>query len=875
MTESVDSGNGPPTHDAESRPRRLRAVGLVLLGLAATASGAALALFPRPPFARYAWPLYVASMALFMAACHVLSARSEELPPRRPIRGTVMVFGCLILGVAAIMRLYRLDTLPFGTWRDEANIGAAAEHILTDPTYRPVFVPDNAHPFHLYAIIALYFRFLGVSTYAVRLVAASFGLATVLLAFVLGRALHGDRFGLLLAFFFAVSRWHINFSRFGIPGITDPFFELLSLWLMLHAKRTGRLPDFAWAGLAVGLGLNFYAAFRLFTVVVVVFLVSLVVAWWFTARRQPGSGRSLLLNVTALIVAGLFAVAPLAQFALHHPEAYWGYVRDISIFQKRDEPDLGKALLSNTTKHLLMFNYEGDRNGRHNLPGEPMLDPVTGVLFVLGLGLALGRPRRLPNPLFLAVFIVGLSAGIFSLDFEAPQSNRAIGSMVAALYFAALAAETLWRSLDRAGFGRLARYGIDACIVFGGGAYVTCDNAEAYFVRQATDGAVWRAFNGVETLAAQRMLALGPDKTTIYASVFLANHEVIEFLAPGVDAHAIIPPGGLPIHEPGDKPVAIFVDSENTWIIEEAKHYYPNANYRVDTSPDERPVLYTAIISPEDVRRIQGLTARYWPGETVGGKPRLVREEKTLEAEWPTTAPLPAPFVAEWSGVLYAPEFGDYELLLRSPARASLWLDEDLLLSKSGEGRVTVRLPKGHHALRVRAAGGVGAVRLAWRPPASPRDAPAETVPAWRLYLSPLVSNHGLLGSYFNGPDWRAPPVFTRVDPFLDMYVHIIPLGRPYSVEWAGQIAVPVDGVYAFGLRVHGRAHVLVDDRLVVESSEPTEYVEGKRELGAGPHKIRVRYLDHLGASRIHLYWTPPGAGAPHILPSSALLPYS
>ena len=75
--------------------------------------------------------------------------------------------------------------------------------------------------------------------------------------------------------------------------------------------------------------------------------------------------------------------------------------------------------------------------------------------------------------------------------------------------------------------------------------------------------------------------------------VYLNNHEVIRFLAPQItDSRAIIPPIGLPVREPGDKPVAIFVDRENTWIIDEAKLYYPNAEFHVDNTPNGNPALY-------------------------------------------------------------------------------------------------------------------------------------------------------------------------------------------------------------------------------------------------------------------------------------------
>jgi hypothetical protein len=92
-------------------------------------------------------------------------------------------------------------------------------------------------------------------------------------------------------------------------------------------------------------------------------------------------------------------------------------------------------------------------------------------------------------------------------------------------------------------------------------------------------------------------------------------------------------------------------------------------------------------------------------------------------------------------------------------------------------------------------------------------------------------------------------------------------------VDWRGQIEAPTDGEYAFGLRVNGSAQVFIDDQLVVDAPEPTEYTEGKLSLSAGPHKIQIKFVDHLGGSRLHLYWTPPD-DEKQIVPSDVLLPY-
>src|SRR3981081_2177508 len=77
----------------------------------------------------------------------------------------------------------------------------------------------------------------------------------------------------------------------------------------------------------------------------------------------------------------------------------------------------------------MMYNDSGggDLNGRHNLPGAPMLDPLTGALVALGLGWLLVRPRDWATLMLLAWSAVAMSGGILTLAFEAPQGVRTFG----------------------------------------------------------------------------------------------------------------------------------------------------------------------------------------------------------------------------------------------------------------------------------------------------------------------------------------------------------------------------------------------------------------------------------------------------------------
>ena len=85
-----------------------------------------------------------------------------------------------------------------------------------------------------------------------------------------------------------------------------------------------------------------------------------------------------------------------------------------------------------------MFNYIGDGNGRHNLPGSPMLETFTAALAALGFVLAVTRLRRPEFALPFIWWLVMSQGGVWSLAFEAPQGYRTIDEVVAVALLAAL-----------------------------------------------------------------------------------------------------------------------------------------------------------------------------------------------------------------------------------------------------------------------------------------------------------------------------------------------------------------------------------------------------------------------------------------------------
>jgi hypothetical protein len=237
--------------------------------------------------------------------------------------------------------------------------------------------------------------------------------------------------------------------------------------------------------------------------------------------------------------------------------------------------------------------------------------------------------------------------------------------------------------------------------------------------------------------------------------------------------------------------------------------------------------------------------------------------------------PLAAPFVAQWDSILYAPQYGTYEFTLQASAGAALWLDHQRVISDSAQLPVQLTLAADPHDLRLQATSGAEPVQLTWRQPESTEALAAgapEPIPTRLLFQSDLVPAQGLLSTYCNGETAAAPPAFSRIDSSIDMYAHLIPLPRPNTVEWTGQIDIPTSGTWTFGLVLNGEAELWIDDQPMVQAATTNGLTEGPINLTAGQHRVRLHFLDNHEGSFIHLYWKSP-VGERQMVPITALKP--
>ena len=110
---------------------------------------------------------------------------------------------------------------------------------------------------------------------------------------------------------------------------------------------------------------------------------------------------------------------------------------EISIFRDVNDQHSLAPLLENIGDILKFFHQTGDLQGKHNLPGEPMADPFTGLFFAIGVAYAILAWRDQRRVLLLLWLVLGLAGSYLSSHHELPQSYRALTALPAVVLLAA------------------------------------------------------------------------------------------------------------------------------------------------------------------------------------------------------------------------------------------------------------------------------------------------------------------------------------------------------------------------------------------------------------------------------------------------------
>ena len=346
----------------------------------------------------------------------------------------------LIFLAAVVARLYRLGDFPLGANVDEIFTLNDSLLLLEKPFDAFGQTPLTSEGWVEIPNLYLYFNLLilklaGVSYWGMKLLSVIPGVIACVGIFLIGQVVFEKRVAFCTAILFAFAHWPLRLSRYGWIATFMTMTFAIAIWLLLLGVQRGRVLYTYLSGMAAGLGLYSYLGAR-------ICLLSLLA--FFVVDGLYRRDRSML-KQGLVFATGVATVSfPLFCYYLLKPAALWVRTEELSIFNSQDP--LG-VVVGNTWRHALMFHVTGGKFARDNFPGLPALDPLTGVLFIVGL-VVLIRVLRYNTfaRLVICSFILNFSGGIFSISQEgAPYLYRTAALMVPAFLIVGFGVQWLIR----------------------------------------------------------------------------------------------------------------------------------------------------------------------------------------------------------------------------------------------------------------------------------------------------------------------------------------------------------------------------------------------------------------------------------------------
>jgi hypothetical protein len=779
-----------------------------------------------------------------------------------------------ILALAIFLRLYRLDEIPPAIFVDETNAATEALAILEGRPVSPFTTGWYETPNGFIYYMAGIFKALGANYVTLKLVSLIPAIFTVPAVYLLARLLFGATAALFTMFLFAVSRWHLTMSRWAWNEVAPPLFFALSACFLIQGLRERRAFSYVCGGLLGGLMIYTYLSSRLAVLTLILFTLG----WLATDPDGPmASWRRSWRGLVFYLLAALVAVAPLCVTYITHPFTFFNRSSEINIFREIEAAGSSAPLRQNIWNHVQLFYQKGDPNGRHNLPGEPQSDPVTGVLLVVGLGYALLRFRDRRRMLLLIWLIINLAGGYLSeLHTTSPNSYRALNALVAVVILAGdsldrMARGLYWilqpaRSLNlnsrigqlRAG---LALALLPTLLLAGYAAYW---EISTYFGAQAESVAVQSSFSYTETRVAHEVTTAIEEGTAVYLSPRFYHFSPLRFLVYGairdqVESNPLERPPfslarpevDLPLPATGGDAL-LLLDNYYAAVLDYVRYFYPNAEIEQIYGPGGAAIFIQVKIRQAELQSLQGLT--------------LI----TTSSDGATTSRRVATFAPveesgsrrfEWRGSLRLDQSGYYNFMV-----------ENAVLEINGAPWNSPRyLGRGFHTIHLVQEKPVDLpVTLDWQTPAGPIEAVSEAA-----LFTVQPPGQGLTGFYYPNESWSGQPVMQQVTPFLLLsWPPGEPLPHPFSATFAGFLRVETPGFYSFRIEADDGVRLTLGNQVLGESLIPDQpnQVYARVELTSGLHEIRIDYFQRGGGNALEFFWRPPN-GLESPVPPSVLAP--
>ncbi len=761
----------------------------------------------------------------------------------------------IIFILAIFLRIYQFNEIPPGIYVDETNAALDALYIIEGRQVTPFgagwYGTPNGYIYYMAGIIKL----LGANWLSLKLISLIPAILTIPAIFFLTRLLFGPIPGLIAMLLMATSRWHLSMSRWGWNETAPPLFQVLAIFFLIRGLRDRRALDYAISGIISGLMTYTYLSSRL-----ALFTIFLFIVYWFITDPAGwkvslrGSWAGLLIFFLSIFIA----IGPSLVTYITDPFSFNNRVNEISILRDINEQNSIRPLADNILDILKFFHHTGDLQGKHNLPGEPMVDPLTGLFFAVGLIYAIIKLRDYRCFLLMTWLIIGLAGSFLSSNHESPQSYRSLTALPAVIILAATTLDMSARSLNlaiksRNGSTKLPLVLNNLAIIFLMIILIGASTWEVntYFTKQANSIDVISGFNPIENGIAHEVIQAYRDHKSIYLSPRFFEYSPLRFLiyeevkrSTGKNSlddrpyKLLLPEVNLPIPF-SNQDVILLLDYDYYPLKNYFLSIYPQAQINLVNLPNNAPLYLKIEIPKEQVAEIQGVIQR------IKDPSGTISEQKVDLIQWESDFD-PTEEI-EWEGLLRLETGTDLDIFPKDIVQ--IFVDGIPWTS-------TRYLGRGIYELKVVKPKEINqSFQLAWKI----GDNEIENIPSNVIFTFTNKRN-GLLSSYYRNQNWEGSPVFQQLTPFLLL---AWPDQNPiidesaFSVRFTGSLEVEEDGEYLLKIEADDGARLLIDGVELgagLKPNQPNDF-EVNTALTKGRHPIQIDYFQLGGGSALRLFW--------------------
>jgi 4-amino-4-deoxy-L-arabinose transferase-like glycosyltransferase len=327
----------------------------------------------------------------------------------------------ILVGIIALigfgLRYWKLTEIPSHVDNDVALMGTFGLKLIGTGQYNWIGFSGSQHLLSYDQFMAWGMRLFGQNHYGIVMVSVVLGTLSLVLIFLLGRELGGRFIGFVALGLLTISYTHIQFSRI-LFGNSASFVAIFAIYAFFKGLRARESSWFALAGVLIGWGLLLYDSSRVIPAVVLFIMI-----WQWIWQREVF--KSLYKNWGVLIAGIILGFGPMLAFAVRDFFNFSGRANVVTLWNpviwqhelaSYETTSPIQVLWQQTWRTFLTLHLTGDRSP-HFLFQRPMVDSLTALLFILGVGYGLSRIKNIKYFSILSwIMLTFIFGGVLTSD---------------------------------------------------------------------------------------------------------------------------------------------------------------------------------------------------------------------------------------------------------------------------------------------------------------------------------------------------------------------------------------------------------------------------------------------------------------------------